>query len=64
MTWYQQGFYGINGGDYGFEANLEYSVYADYGLDTLGLGFQEGMNAPTLKNQTVAGMALPAPFYL
>lgn len=63
-TWDNQGYYGLNGGQYGFEANLEYSMNLQYGLDTLGLGFQEGADAPTLKNQTVAAFALPNPFYL
>lgn len=63
-TWYFQGNYGINGGNYGFEANLEHNLNAEYGLETIGLGYQAGVDAPTLNNQTVAAFALPSPFYL
>ena len=48
----------------GFEANLGYSVNADYGLETLGLGFAGGPSQPILENQTVAGFASKSPFYM
>ncbi|KAH8792237.1 aspartic peptidase domain-containing protein [Hyaloscypha sp. PMI_1271] len=64
-TWQDQGLFGINGDGVGFEENLGYSQAADYGLDTLGLGFVAGgANNPTLRNQTVAGIATATPFYL
>ena len=64
-TWLDQGLYGINGGGVGFEADLGYSQNADYGLETLGLGFVAGgEDGPTLQNQTVAGIATGSPFYL
>jgi hypothetical protein len=51
----------------GFEANLGYGLNGgfelDYGLDTLGPGYQEG-DAPTLKNQTIAAYNLPNPMYM
>jgi hypothetical protein len=64
-TWQEQGLFGINEDGVGFEANLGYSQPADYGLETLGLGFVAGgASGPTLKNQTVAGIATASPFYL
>ena len=63
-TWKYEGRWGINNGEVGFEANLGYSVNADYGLETLGLGHIAGdINGPTLENQTVAGIAATSPFY-
>ncbi len=61
-TWDEQGFFGINDGGIGFEANLGYALYADYGLDTLGLGYVS--DGPTLKNQTILGFANASEFYL
>ncbi|KAH8654639.1 aspartic peptidase domain-containing protein [Tricladium varicosporioides] len=65
-TWIDQGWYSLNNKDthYGFEANLGYNFNLDYGLDTLGLDYQAGVNAPTLNNQTVAAYNLPSPLYL
>lgn len=70
-TWRDQGDYGINGyipGVSGFgvglEANLGYIQYADYGLETLALGFNPGADEPTLENQTVAGIASVSPIYV
>lgn len=63
-TWDDQGLFGINGDGVGLEANLGYSQNAEYGLETLGLGFEAGGNAPTLQNQTVAAIATGSPFYL
>lgn len=64
-TWLDQSIYGINEDGIGFEANLGYSQNADYGLETLGLGFTAGSGGePTLKNQTVAAIATASPFYL
>lgn len=56
-TWQEQGLYGINGDGVGLEANLGYKQNAEYGLETLGLGYTAGANGPTLENQTVAGIA-------
>ena len=64
-TWRDQGLFGINEDGVGFEANLGYSQNADYGLEVLGLGFVAGgESGPTLKNQTVAGIATASPFFL
>jgi hypothetical protein len=64
-TWINLGDFGINQNGIGFEANLGYSVNADYGLETLGLGFSGGASGPTLQNQTVAAIAAAeSPFYL
>lgn len=62
-TWNDQGMYGINGGGVGLESNLGYVQNAEYGLEILGLGFAAGQDGPTLKNQTVAGIASVSPFY-
>ncbi|KAB8304447.1 hypothetical protein EYC80_003842 [Monilinia laxa] len=62
-TWIDQGIFGINGVSNGVEANLGYNFDADYGLDTLGLGYADGANGPTLKNQTLATYALASPLY-
>lgn len=62
-SWIEQGWFGLNGGQYGYEANLGYNFNLFYGLDTLGLGFLPG-DAPTLKNQTISGYNLPNPLYL
>ncbi|ESZ97340.1 hypothetical protein SBOR_2270 [Sclerotinia borealis F-4128] len=62
-TWIDQGIFGINGVRYGFEANLGYNFDADYGLDTLGLGYSDSADGPTLKNQTVAAYALASPLF-
>ncbi|KAF4635415.1 hypothetical protein G7Y89_g2680 [Cudoniella acicularis] len=65
-TWVDQGWFSLNDNvnHFGFEANLGYNFFLDYGVDTLGLGFQDGVDAPTLKNQTVAAYNLPNPLYL
>jgi hypothetical protein len=64
-TWLEQGLFGINENGVGFEANLGYSQPAEFGLDTLGLGFVAGGSAgPTLENQTIGGIATASPFYL
>lgn len=47
----------------GFEANLGYSTFLDYGLDRLGLGFDDD-DAPVLQNQTVAGYRGSSLFYM
>lgn len=62
-SWIDQGWYSLNGGQFGYEADLGYHFNLDYGLDTLGLGFQEG-DAPTLQNQTIAAYNLPNPLYM
>ena len=62
-TWSHQGWYGLNGVQYGFEANLGYQFNLDYGVDKLSLGFDDG-DTPVLENQTIAGYNLPSPLYL
>ncbi|PQE17034.1 Acid protease protein [Rutstroemia sp. NJR-2017a BBW] len=62
-SWDNQGIFGINGVSYGFEANLGYEFDAQYGLDTLGLGYADGADSPVLKNQTVAAYAMASPLY-
>lgn len=59
-SWYPLGLYGINNDGVGLEANLGYSVRAQFGLDTLG----PGLTGLRLENQTIAGIASPEPFYL
>ena len=64
-TWLDQGLFGINGDGVRLRGNLGYSQNADYGLETLGLGFVAGgASGPTLKNLTVAGIETASPFYL
>lgn len=63
-TWQDQGLYGINWNGIGLEANLGYDQHADYGLETLGLGYSAGAEGPTLLNQTVAGIGTVSPFYM
>jgi hypothetical protein len=63
-TFHGQGIYSINGNGVGLEANLGYVQTAEYGLETLGLGFDGGQDGPTLKNQTVAGISSVSPFYM
>jgi hypothetical protein len=63
-TWQDQGMFSINQDGVGLEANLGYSVNADFGFDTLGLGYVAGGNGPTLGNQTIGGFATTNPFYL
>ncbi|OBT73748.1 hypothetical protein VF21_07190 [Pseudogymnoascus sp. 05NY08] len=63
-TWIDNGFFGINQGGVGLEANLDYTQAADFGTDTVGLGLVAGANGVTLKNQTVGGIASMSPFYL
>jgi hypothetical protein len=59
-SWHALGLFGINGDGVGLEANLGYSERAEYATEDLGLG----LLGPSLKNQTVAGIATPEPFYL
>lgn len=59
-TWDELGLFGINQNGVGLEANLGYYQRAEFALDTIGVG----LTGPTLKNQTVAGIATPEPFYL
>ena len=54
------GIYGINENGVGLEANLGYYQRAEFALDAVGIG----LTGPTLKNQTIAGIATPEPFYL
>jgi hypothetical protein len=64
-TWVNSGWFTLNGGNgVGFEANLGYSLFLNYGLDTIALGYQDGPNSPTLSKQTVAAYNLPNPLYL
>ena len=59
-TWHDLGTYDISQNGVGLEANLGYSQRAEFGLDTLAVG----LNGPVVKNQTIAGIATPEPFYL
>lgn len=59
-TWHEVGTYEINGDGVGLEANLGYSETVEFASDTLGIG----LTGPSLKNQTVAGIASAEPFYL
>jgi hypothetical protein len=64
-TWEDRGYFTLNGGNgVGFEANLGYNLYLNYGLDTVALGYQDGLDSPTLSNQTVTAYNLPNPLYL
>jgi hypothetical protein len=63
-SWIYEGFFGLNENGIGFEANLGYSDNVDYGLDTVGLGFTNGPDLPTLTNQTVGVVAEIDPFYV
>ncbi|KXJ88052.1 aspartic peptidase domain-containing protein, partial [Microdochium bolleyi] len=58
-TWSYIGLHGINGNGVGLEANLGYTLRAQFGKDKLGLG----LNGPSLSDQIVAGFATPSPFY-
>ncbi|KAF7944211.1 hypothetical protein EAE96_010613 [Botrytis aclada] len=62
-TWEDIGLFGINGNGVGFQANLGYSQSADFGLDSIGLGYVSGTNGPTLYNQTIGAIATVSPFY-
>ncbi|KAJ8068308.1 hypothetical protein OCU04_003871 [Sclerotinia nivalis] len=46
-----------------FQADLGYSQSADFGLDSIGLGYVSGTNNPTLYNQIIGAIATPSPFY-
>jgi hypothetical protein len=59
-SWRELGLFGINQNGVGLEANLGYSLRAEFALDTLGVG----LTGPKLQNQTIAGIAAPEPFYL
>ncbi|KAJ5924137.1 hypothetical protein N7466_008324 [Penicillium verhagenii] len=59
-SWDGLGLFGINQNGVGLEANLGYYQRGEFALDTIGIG----LTGPTLKNQTVAGIATPEPFYL
>jgi hypothetical protein len=59
-TWHDVGTYGINQDGVGLEANLAYSQRAAFSFETLAVG----LTGPGLRNQTVAGIATPEPFYL
>jgi hypothetical protein len=58
VMWEYQGLYDIN------TTNLGNSE-AEYGLDTIGLGFVAGaQDGPTLSGQNVAGVTSVSPFYM
>ncbi|KAI0509651.1 aspartic peptidase domain-containing protein [Xylaria bambusicola] len=59
-SWHELGLFGINENGVGLEANLGYSVRADFATERIGLG----LTGPILDNQTVAGIADAEPFYL
>ncbi|KAM0136335.1 hypothetical protein ACHAP3_004564 [Botrytis cinerea] len=62
-TWEDIGLFGINENGVGFQADLGYSQSADFGLDSIGLGYVSGTNGPTLDNQTIGAIATASPFY-
>ncbi|KAK4216425.1 aspartic peptidase domain-containing protein [Rhypophila decipiens] len=59
-TWIDLGEFGINQDGVGLEANLGYSLPAQWGLEQMGIG----LTGPALENQTVAAFATADPFYL
>lgn len=59
-TWVDGGLYEINHNGVGLGASLGYKQDAQWGLERIGIG----LNGPALLNQSVAGVAYPAPFYL
>lgn len=59
-TWVDGGLYQINNNGVGLGASLGYQQDAQWGLERIGIG----LNGPALLNQSVAGVAYPAPFYL
>jgi hypothetical protein len=61
-TWDDQGLFGINNDGVGLEADLGYLLNADYGLETIGLGYSN--TGLALKNQTVAGFGTASPLYM
>lgn len=62
-TWEDIGLFGINKNGVGFQADLGYSQTAEFGLDSIGLGYVSGTNGPTLDNQTIGAIATASPFY-
>ncbi|KAB8291622.1 hypothetical protein EYC80_006422 [Monilinia laxa] len=62
-TWDDRGVFEINGDGVGFQADLGYSQAANFGLDSIGLGYVSGTNGPTLDNQTIGAIATASPFY-
>jgi hypothetical protein len=62
-TWHNQGDFGLNQDGVGFEANLEYTLRTDVGLETVGLGYDSNAG-PILQNQTIAAFESTSPFYL
>jgi hypothetical protein len=63
-TWNKEGIFYINSDGVGLEANLGYKIGAEFGLETVGLGYTDGANGPVLTKQTVAGFATASPMYL
>lgn len=63
-TWDNIGDYGANADGVGLGASLGYKQYADFGLDTVGLGLVNGTDGPVLKSQIVGGIATVSPIYL
>jgi len=63
-TWDGQGTFYINSNGLGVEANLGYRIGAKFGLETVGLGYTDGVSGPVLTNQTVAAFATASPLYL
>jgi hypothetical protein len=59
-TWREAGNYSINSNRVGLEANLGYSLDAEFALETLAVG----LTGPSLTNQTVAAFVAAEPFYL
>ncbi|RAL63573.1 hypothetical protein DID88_003617 [Monilinia fructigena] len=63
-TWDDRGVFEINGDGVGFQADLGYSQAANFGLDSIGLGYVSGTNGPTLDDQTIGAIATASPFYI
>ncbi|TAQ90995.1 hypothetical protein B7494_g727 [Chlorociboria aeruginascens] len=64
-TWKDQGLFEINKPGIGFEADLGYTQAADFGQETVGLGYVSGgTDGPTLEGQTVGTIATSSPFYV
>ena len=51
-TWAYNGLFALT-----IDANLDYSGNAEYGFDTVALGWQGGSGGPSLKHQIVGGIA-------
>lgn len=63
-TWDGLGWFHLNDNEgHGFEANLGFNFLANYGLDKLGLGFEDA-DAPVLEDQTIGGFQVARKAYM